>query len=313
MSNYITKDWLNLRKEPVVFKENIITVMPPSTVVEMLAPTENTTFSKVKIRIGTDDIEGYAATEYLQATNLPLPSLPSNNIVIPAVNLAPNAGVVISKSSIEGRAYPINENGAYRVLLPATGDSAINTIHGALNYLDVENSARYAPTTTQTYCNIYAFDVVYSMSATDGTGPYIPRVWWNEHALADIKQGIMPPAIYEKTVLELNANSIADWFDNYGAGFKWVRYTDITALQEKINTGTIGIIVGQRINLNNPGHIVCVVPEIAGHAATRQEGKVLSPLQSQAGSVNRKYTTGNNWWLNQNRFRKFGMWAYNNE
>lgn len=109
---------------------------------------------------------------------------------------------------------------------------------------------------------------------------------------------------------ELNTNSLADWMEEYRNSFGWNRVTNINLLQDKVNTATLGIIVAQRINLNRSGHILAVLPESGDHKALRSGQIVLSPLQSQAGSLNKKYFTNNNWWINPGKFRKFSFWFH---
>ncbi len=308
--NFITTDWLNLRTGPVIPQDkgsNVIGVLPPQTIVEKLPDGSEGKWVHVKTLLGQNPADGFASSLFLEQTDKTLPGQDAPPAaVIPAVHLILSPGKTVRRSEINGRAYHLNEPGMVQTDITQTADSdlRIKNIHQVVDWIDVEHSARYAPTSTNTYCNIYAYDLSF------GTGVYIPRVWWNEKAFKVIEAGGTPDIIYEKTVTELNANALADWFENYGNLFGWTRVFDTDTLQAKVNTGTLGIIVAQRINLNRSGHIVGILPELPDHKATRDSGnKVISPLQSQAGAVNKKYFTGNNWWVNPNKFRKFGMWV----
>lgn len=307
MSSYKTTDFLRLRSTPEkdITGRNILDTMPPDTLVEKVEAANGSGWMKVRTLTGNLVIEGYVSEKYLQPVedlSLPEPEIMAKTPT--PVHLTTNR--VISKKSIEGRAFPLNEPGLVKKDLSriAGKEDRKTAIREVLNYLDVENSARYSPTTKNTYCNIYAYDVSYCL------GAYLPRVWWQGKALERAMSGEKPPVIYGNTVLELNANSLTNWFENYGSAFGWKRLFDLTGLQSQANEGRLGIIVGQRMNLNFSGHIVAVVPENENHKAAREGQQVTSPLQSQAGVRNKKYFTANNWWLKADKFRKFGFWIW---
>jgi hypothetical protein len=203
--------------------------------------------------------------------------------------------------------YTLNEPGLVKCDLSTIADPAERKkqIGNVIDYLDVEHSARYAPDSQHTFCNIYAYDVAYCL------GAFVPHVWWTADAIVKILQGQNVPVAMERTVRELTANYIADWFEKYGAAFKWQRVLDVNTLQNEVNNGQLGILVAQRVNMNNPGHIVAVVPETENFKAKRNSaGEVFVPLQSQAGRNNRKYTAGNPWWTDDSRFKKFSFWLW---
>jgi peptidoglycan hydrolase-like protein with peptidoglycan-binding domain len=85
--------------------------------------------------------------------------------------------------------------------------------YAVVNTLKVQESDRYAPTDTSTYCNIYAYDVVTAM------GGYLPRVWWRDKALTRIRKGEKVKPIYDETIHELNANALTDWMYEQGGGY----------------------------------------------------------------------------------------------
>jgi hypothetical protein len=310
MSNYITTDWLNLRRDPSIPADknsNVIGVLPPESVVEQLPDLNTNHWFHVRTFLGNKEAKGFTSTNFLKETQNVLPVIePAQTGIIPEAHLIPGTGKIIRRNEINGRAFPLNEPGVKRFQIAHSANKAqnIKEIHEVLGWLDVEHSQRYAPTNSNTYCNIYAYDVAYCC------GVYIPRVWWNEKAFQQIKNGLKPQPVYEKMVTELNANALTDWFENYGESFHWKRVLDIDILQKEVNTGMLGFIVAQRINLNRSGHIVAIIPETSDHHAQRDaNNNIISPLQSQAGVVNKQLFTANNWWVNPNKFRKFGLWV----
>jgi hypothetical protein len=167
--------------------------------------------------------------------------------------------------------------------------------------LDVENSDRYEPVEGgPTYCNIYAYDVVSAL------GGYLPRVWWNDDVIERIRNGETVDPIYGKTIHEMNANALTQWFIDFGPDFGWERADDMTAAQDAANGGELAIIVAANQNPKKSGHITVVMPEtqgtegVPGTEATRDaEGNVTIPTQSQAGRNNLEYgTTASEWWEN---------------
>jgi len=306
MNNFITTDFLNLRNQPAIAQGNVIAVMPPDTVVESLNGEEAPGWLKVKVMLGKTLTQGFASRKFLQSTSLELTEeQPAAAAAIPPVHYPPGDRK-ISRNQVNGRAYPLNEPGLLKVALDQIQGvtEKCAAIHNLLDYLDVEHSARYAPGGGSTFCNIYAYDVAYCL------GAYLPRVWWTAGAIVQLQQGQSLVPKYDQNITEYTANQICNWFDQYGVSFGWQRLFDLTALQNEVNKGKLGIIVGQRINMSNPGHIVAVVPENDQHMAKRNNTSVLSPLQSQAGAKNKKYFTGLNWWEDSSRFKKFSCWIF---
>jgi len=101
-----------------------------------------------------------------------------------------------------------------------------------VRYLSVETSARYKPAGGLTYCNIYATDYCYCF------GVYLPRVWWNDLALADFILGKEVKPVYNKTVVELNANALHLWLVQFGERFGW-RAATVEELQTAANSGKV--------------------------------------------------------------------------
>ncbi|WP_188559691.1 hypothetical protein [Hymenobacter glacieicola] len=171
-----------------------------------------------------------------------------------------------------------------------------------LEFLDVEHSVRYRPGKGLTYCNIYAHDYCHL------AGAYLPRVWWRPTALAQLLAGTPVSAQYGTTVVELNANSLYNWLEECGSIFGWRRTFSTTELQAGANAGQVALICGQRTELNQPGHICAVVPELPRYPAARHGTEVTIPLQSQAGARNFRYG-GYAWWKGR-QFARFGFWLH---
>lgn len=178
-------------------------------------------------------------------------------------------------NSTNGRAFPLlhkpNLLGAYQIA----------------DYLDVEKSARYIPTPSATFCNIYAHDFAYLM------GAYVPRVFWSPEAWSRILRGETVVPTYGGTVFEMNANALYDWFANTGGRFGWVD-AGLTRGQQAANAGKCVILVAANLNRRASGHITVVMPE-GNLRADTVRGVVTIPVQSQAGRVNQKVFKSN-WW-----------------
>jgi hypothetical protein len=304
MANFITTGFLNLRSQPAIANGNVLGVMPPDTVVEQINGVAVPGWLQVKALLGGTMTEGFASGKYLKATQDP-PDVQENPPAIEAVHYPLN-GKIVSRNSVGLWPYPLNEPGLIKQDVNKVSDEAQRKtlIENVINFLDVEHSLRYAPNSKSTYCNIYAYDISYCL------GAYLPRVWWTAEAILELSAGKKLEPKYDKTVTEITANRLTDWFEKYASSFGWQRTFNLDHLQTEINKGTLGIIVGQRINTNRSGHIVAIVPESPGHLAVRKNNLVVSPLQSQAGAVNRKYYTGRNWWEDATRFKKFGFWIW---
>ncbi len=195
---------------------------------------------------------------------------------IPKVHLIPRRA--ITRQQTDTRAFPLTEPNMPK------GDGTPESIHKIIKFLDVERSPRYRRTASSTFCNIYAYDYAYLMSA------YVPRVFWSEGA---IKQGTTQ-VLYGKTVFEMNANALYDWFKKYGDDFGW-REVKMAEAQDLANDGKCVIMVAAHKNRSRSGHIVAVVPETVTHKATRAAGQMQAPLMSQAGGTNRAYFSSA-WW-----------------
>ncbi|NUN13096.1 MAG: hypothetical protein HUU55_05615 [Myxococcales bacterium] len=196
--------------------------------------------------------------------------------------------------------------------------------------LNVEDSSRYARTTTSTYCNIYAYDMVSAL------GGYLPRVWWTQAAITRIQGGArvipreeynaMSPTdrrsqnviapIYGETVHEMNANALNAWMGTWGGSFGWTAAADATAAQEAANNGQIVIALAANRVASRSGHVTVVAAEDTDpNSANRAQRdpadptRVTVPLQSQAGATNFKLGGRTQWWSDTNHTNG-GFWIY---
>lgn len=111
------------------------------------------------------------------------------------------------RSNARRRSFTLSEHYPAPLTCPLTWDQ----IEGVVEWLDVENSARWQPTANATYCNVYAHDLLHIL------GIYLPRVWWYkpEDVTSDTE------AIYGQTVREMSANILVDWMRDYGHMYGW--------------------------------------------------------------------------------------------
>ena len=190
--------------------------------------------------------------------------------------------------------------------------------YAVIETLNSPDSDRYERTPNSTYCNIYAADFAVMM------GAYVPRVWWNNSAIRRLEGGatavtsaqyntmvaaqedvsnvirpLYPSPGNAGTIREMNADSLAAWFEAYGAGFGWNSVEDMHAAQESANAGQLVIAVAA--NTAGSGHISVIPSESEEHVARyNDDSEMTSPLQSQAGGTNYKFTdtrtSDYNWW-----------------
>jgi len=168
-----------------------------------------------------------------------------------------------------------------------------DSLHRLIDKLAVTKSLRYQRTPEDTYCNVYSFDYCHFAQV------YLPTVWWTDESIEKLKAGIAVEPIFEDTVMPIYSSAIHDWFLNWGNNFGWRRITDLDEMQKLVNEeGGIGIICAKRKIVGLSGHIAPVVPEFSSKKAYREDGKVIFPLQSQAGKINYTYfaKARKDWW-----------------
>jgi hypothetical protein len=185
-----------------------------------------------------------------------------------------------------------------------TTELRVAAIHDIIDWLDVEDSERYRPRSSSTYCNIYAHDFCYLCSV------YIPRVWWDNETAKKVMSGENIIPRYGSNVFELNANALFDWLEEFGTEFGWKATNNLNELQDLANKGHICIIVAKRKDLARSGHITAVVPETDVFQAKRENDRVIVPVESQAGSRNYEYVTKDHQWWNKAKFSGFKFWVH---
>lgn len=302
---------LTLRNAPVVAEHTKIALLNQGKEVQVLGAASEPGWMRVRVSLSGLLREGVVAERYLEvlprarsrgaAISMAAPALPA----LPAAHMQEERAD-ISRGADGGRAYPLGEPGR-----PArSGRSAerlAQSVSAIIDYLDVANAAhlRYQPRGGTTYCNIYATDFAYLC------GVYLPRVWWTDRALLQLRAGAKVAVEYGRTVRELNANALYDWLEDHGPAFGWKREIELTALQAAANVGEVCVIVARRVDLNRPGHITVVVPETGDARAVRNaHNEVLRALESQAGTRNvLRAPPASAWWQGR-RFQAFAFWRH---
>lgn len=309
----VTANELRLRSTPnSQTNRNIIAVLSNGQLVEKIADSGLDWWEVKSFKSGMPAATGFVASRFLEAiapeatpTPSSIPTSTSAQILasfLTPVHLQENRTNVTRKVTT-GRAYPLGEpNRPSRdASLVAASSAAIHTI---ISWINVEQSARYAPNSSSTYCNIYAHDYCYL------NGVFLPRVWWSSRALIELSHRNHVPVQYGQSVNELNANNLLRWFLEWGDDFGWKRVYDLNELQAEANKGKVCIISARNVNENSSGHICAVVPESNTEKAIRNaDGSVKIPLQSQAGRVNKKYFNNSLWWLTRT-FAEFGYFVH---
>jgi len=293
---------LHLRNGPSLNYTAIGTLVNGQTV--EFRNNRNADWWLVAITINGENLVGYVASRYLKPQTDTPQTVNPNNVIPVNYPTTPSSNL----NSVNARFAPLSETDLPKRNISATATVATKNaaIETAINYLNVEKSLRYQPTPQSTYCNIYAYDLCYLAQA------YLPRVWWTSKTLMDFAKtpNCNPTPLYGKNVLELNANALYDWLDEWGSDFGWTRTYDLNDMQQKVNEGRIGVISAKRKDISRSGHITCVVPESSGFSALRNGSALTAPLQSQAGVKNKKHFA-DNWWVRlAQEFSEVGFWHH---
>lgn len=333
---------LRLRSAPVIPPEdqtgNIVARLPNGQIVHRLAGADADQFWQLETSLNGARYTGYADHSFLAPAPAGVNGVPVMAAVAPAAGVIPPApDAVAGAAPAPVPVVPVAEGNIPAVFMPrahgsitrrtgAAGATSLNEpgqpgrqgttaaercqeLAAIIDWLGVDNDdhQRYQPTSTATFCNIYAHDYCYL------AGVYLPRVWWLPGAIERLARGEDVPLVYEQTIDEQRANDLCRWLQDFGPRFGWRATGTLTKLQEAANLGGIGIIVARRKDDGRSGHIVVVVPEqdAAGRRARRNSaGEVIAPLQSQAGSSNFEYGTGQlNWWMDD-RFAASGFYIH---
>jgi len=306
---------LNVRREPVIpsgnEKSNLVATLPDGHVVRAVTGKKQNGFLEVETSLNGALVHGFAFARFLEpapgetdiTVETPSPTPPATGIV--AVHMPRRAGTV-TKRTVPAGAHSLNESDQ-----PGrrgeTAEARRAELAAILDWLAVDKPAhkRYQPRSGFTFCNIYAHDYCHL------AGCYLPRVWWSGSAIEALAQGKTVEPLLDKTIDEMRANNLFRWLRNFGLRFGWRQTGTPTKLQMEVNQGAIGLIVARRVNDNNPGHIVAVVPESRDRQARRNPaGEVIAPLQSQAGVTNfRRGTSTAGWWKDA-KFAEFAFWLH---
>ena len=144
--------------------------------------------------------------------------------------------------------------------------AAYNTV---IDQYSVKTNSRYARTSTSTYCNIFASDVMLAMGLE---GDY--SHWLKNNA---------PSNSGTKGAHELNANATYNWINNHGEKYGWEQISAKEA-QERANAGYPTIAIWKNPT-GKSGHVAVVRPEGGGYAYSAAKG----PVIAQAGGKNFNY------------------------
>jgi len=306
---------LRLRSEPKIDKSdptaNVIARLPDGQLVQAVSSQKINGFLEVETSLSGAHFHGFASAEFLKPAPdspivpvpVPAPEPPTTGIV--AVIMPRQAGT-ITKRTATADAHSLNEPNqpGRKGTTPAELRAELAAI---IDWLAVDKAAhkRYQPTSTATFCNIYAHDYCHL------AGIYLPRVWWSPSAIEKLAQGQTVVPRLENTIDEQRANDLFRWLRDFGLRFGWRRTSTLSKLQQEVNEGAIGIMVARRKEDGRSGHIVLVVPETADeHAKRDATGEVTAPLQSQAGRNNFRYGNGApNWWKGE-EFAESAFWIH---
>lgn len=278
---------LNLRDFPSANDNStILTKIPFRHTVKLI---EKTTSDWWKVKLLNTDKEGFVISKDIERVDETTDKI--SDIEVP--NFEPSLkGTLDNKEET----YKPLANPAIPFRDLTSVETKLTSIKKIIDALDVEKSFRYQKDESDTYCNIYTFDYCFFAKV------YIPRLRWTDKAIAAIEKGNEVPLVFEDTVRPFYSNYIYDWFEQSSKVFGWEKINDVDALQNKVNeNGGVGIICAKRFILHKSGHVVVVVPETETEKAYLLDGKVIYPLQSQAGMNNYNYFSEirADWWDNK--------------
>jgi len=211
---------------------------------------------------------------------------PANTYEVHHRDKKPNT---VRRDVSEKRSYRLNESPAPERSSVVADPAFLTSI---VSWLDVGNKKhkRYLGPNYKgnaaTWCNIFAYD--YACLA----GVYLPHYFWKKFPPSPDDISKRP----QDHITELSANGLYQWFEKYGSHFGWRDITpangDYTNAQNIANAGNV---VFASIKRPGTGHIAAIVPETNAQKAKRDDtGKVIAPLQSQAGSTTQNHTYSSN-------------------
>jgi hypothetical protein len=313
----VASEPLNLRGEPKIPRpnprSNVKVTLPNGHLVSWLAGKPASEWFEVETNINGAYFKGFVASKFLELVKdntvtipLSLPAIENPTTGAVAVYMPRKAGT-ITKRSEPANASSLNEPGQPLRSLTAEPLVLKAELVKIADWLNVEKTAhkRYQPGNGSTFCNVYAHDFCYL------AGAYFPRVWWTQSAIIKLTAGETVTPLLGNTIEEIRANNLLRWLKDFGESFGWRQTGDITKLQNAANIGGVSLIIARRIEEGKSGHVTIVLPENINASARRDNnGNVTAPLQSQAGSVNFKMSTGKaGWWLDQ-KFAEHSFWIH---
>ena len=183
----------------------------------------------------------------------------------PAPAPAPAGGLITNSSynvSVSNRA---KENRPHYEC-PANARTAAN-YNTVIDQFSVTSNPRYQRTSSATWCNIFAWDVMSAMQVQ------LPH-WVKNNA---------PATSNTSGATELNANATYNWLNNYGSKYGWKKVTAAEA-QTAANNGKPTIVIWKNTS-GGSGHVAVVRPEGNGYAFSSARG----PVIAQAGASNYSY------------------------
>jgi hypothetical protein len=303
----VNSNTLNLRSEPRVPVDNPmanrIAALPNGHLVSLISGSPGDKWFEVETSLNGANLRGFAASDFLELVTtksksisvmLPFAAEPQSGIA--AVFMPQKTGVITKRTGIAG---PFSLNEPNQPSRNSNAEPAVlrEEIIKIIDWLNVEKPThkRYHPGEGKTFCNIYAHDFCHLARV------YLPRVWWTQKAIEKLARNEIVEPLLGSTIEEIRANSIFGWLRDFGERFGWRQTGELTKLQNAVNLGGIGLIIAKRVEDGRSGHVTMIVPELDELKAKRNtNGEVVAPLQSQAGAVNFKYSTGKEgWWLEE--------------
>lgn len=193
------------------------------------------------------------------STTAAKPATPSNNTGRQATLVDANANLSVKNKG--------KENGIkYASYKGQRSAAALNTV---IDQYYVATNTRYQRTTSSTYCNIFAADVMLAMGL-EGDFSH----WLKNNA---------PSNSNTKGAWEMNVNATYNWINNHGTKFGWKKIT-AQAAQERANAGYPTIAIWKNTS-GGSGHIAVIRPEGNGYVYSASKG----PVIAQAGASNFNY------------------------
>jgi len=302
---------LNLRDQPSKTDGVIKAKLPDGHLVQAVSNKKVDGFLEVETSLLGAHFRGFVSADFLkpasgvEAVPVHTPAAAATG-PLPPVTMPRKAGTVTRRVDLAD-AHTLNEPGQPAGRGGTTPDGLRAGLFAVVDWLAVDKAAnrRYQPRGGSTFCNIYAHDFCHL------AGVYLPRVWWSQAAVEKLAQGQDVRPLLNSTIDEQRANDLFRWLRDFGLRFGWRQTGELAKLQQDVNLGAVGLVVARRKDEGRPGHITVVVPEADDQTARRNaEGVVVAPVQSQAGAVNFRRSTGKaRWWLGD-QFAEHAFWMH---